>query len=598
MTRLTVLFLITVCGVALFGSGCQCKRKPSTTITIEGQETVPDYAQEDLPPHPGDWMILGGTRKVGSLNPYLAAHEIEADIASLLFNGLLMYDDQLNLVEDLAQQFQVEKSDGVVTITITLKSNVIWHPYHDTASGIDVVSWPLEAGDVVYTFDLISSGTFGEPLKQLFSVFDKVEKIDAQTVRISGKETAAGSLYLLTSAILPQKVLSGYKELDSAPFWNKPCGTGPFRFSRWEEDEDRGERTLVLEAFESYFGSKPLLSGVKAREVTTDEALFNLVTAGQLDVVHLPARLYLRASSNTQIAQRFDFVSAPGLSYSFVGFNLKADSSQAPTDNSGAQTEPSFPLADKKIRQALVKAVDRQKLIDEVLFGQASVVNGPLSPSAPGAAQTGGGIEFDPEGARKLLAESGWTDRDNDGFLDKDSNNDGTLDRLNLVLLTNKDNPEREEIARRITESWQAIGIDAVVRSESWSSLSGTILPSGDFNALLAEWNHGPWPVFEPLWHSRVGESGQNYLSYTNPEVDASIDALNKESEQSIRHDLIGKTCRLIREDIPAVYLYAPKWLAVVHKRFKGRAGTLSPLGPVQGVSRWYVPEKWQFDRD
>ncbi|MBC8478397.1 hypothetical protein H8D51_02525 [bacterium] len=589
MTRLTVLFLITICGIVFLGSGCQCKRKSATTITIEGQETVPDYAQEDLPPHPGDWMILGGTRKVGTLNPYLAAHEIEADIASLLFNGLLMYDEQLNLVEDLAQQFQVEKSDGEVTVTITLKSNVIWHPYHDTASGIDVVSWPLSTDDVVYTFDLISSGTFGEPLKQLFSVFDKVEKIDAQTVRISGKETVAGSLYLLTSAILPQKVLSDYKELDSAPFWNKPCGTGPFRFSRWEEDEDRGERTLVLEAFESYFGGKPLLSGVKAREVATDEALFNLVTAGQHDLVYLPARLYLRASSNTQISQRFDFVSAPGLSYSFVGFNLQADAFGANVTS---------PLADKKIRQALAKAVDRKKLIDGVLFGQASVVNGPLSPSAPGAAQAGGGIEYDSEGARKLLAESGWTDRDGDGFLDKDSNNDGTLDRLNLVLLTNLDNTGQEEIARRITESWQAIGIDAVVRGESWSSLSGTILPSGDFNALLAEWNHGPWPVFESLWHSRAGESGQNYLSYANPEVDASIDALNKESEPSKRHDLIGKTCRLIREDIPAVYLYAPKWLAVVHKRFKGRAGTLSPFGPVQGVARWYVPEKWQFDRD
>ncbi len=582
-TAVLLIFIISVSAILI--GGCQCKRKKPTDIATGTDEFIPDYSEEGLSQYPGDWLILGCTSTLDKINPFTASKDIEIDITSLLFNGLLTFDDEFNLVGDLAESFKIETIDGKIVVSILLKEGVQWHPYHDTAAGIDLPSLPLEPEDIQYTFDLIKSGVFGAFLKSFFSVFETVKKVDGRNITITLNGTSASRLFLLTAAVLPKKILEQYEDPVSAPFWEKPCGTGPFRFSRWEEDDDRGEQTLFLEAFESYFGGKPYLSGVKVLRVATSKTLFNLIQSERIDFARLPIQMYLQGMSSVQLNRRYDLTTVPGLSYTFVGFNLDREAT------------PLF--QNPKIRQALALAVNKQVLIDDILYGFAEPVNGPLSPTFPSYDPDITGIEYDIEKAKALLEDCGWQDNNNDGFLDRDSDGDGVLERFEVLLYTNKDYPVREEVAEHITSSWKLLGIDAAVHRESWEVLEQETLPRGSFGAVLIEWNHGPWPVMDTLWRSPTSQTEMGtFFSYSNSQVDGLLTNLAAETNQANRREIIKQLYQMIQNDIPGIFLYSRTQPVIIHRRFKGRVRKLSPLAPIGNTQAWFVPEKWQLSRD
>ena len=161
-------------------------------------------------------------------------------------------------------------------------------------------------------------------------------------------------------------------------------------------------------------------------------------------------------------------------------------------------------LSDSRVRQALTKAVDRDALQDQVLGGAAELVAGSL-PAAHWAADPA--LEppaYDPDGARRLLAEAGWSDTDGDGWLDRDG------ERLRLPVRTNGGDKLREDVATLVASYYRALGVDASVELVVWGAVVDDLF-THDFETIVFSWPLVAEPDQSRWWLSTENEVGSGY---------------------------------------------------------------------------------------
>lgn len=224
-------------------------------------------------------------------------------------------------------------------------------------------------------------------------------------------------------------------------------------------------------------------------------------------------------------------------------------------------------FSDKRVRRALSMLIDRDKIQTSILRGYAKKINGPVTPVQLNYDATIPAVPHDIEGAKKLLAEAGWTDSDGDGVLDKVIN--GKKTPFKFTFQVNSGNDTRKNILLVAVEDLKKAGIMADISQLEWSVfLENT--KSHNYDAAYGGWvgNYGEDDISQ-LWKSDQSKNkGSNWYSYDNPEADKLMAEILVEPDQAKRFDLSHKLQRMIADDQPVTFMFTTPYFLAWYDRF------------------------------
>ncbi len=473
----------------------------------------------------------------------LSTDSASSDISSLIFNGLLKYDKDLNIVGDLAESFKIE--DGGKSITFYLRKNVLWQ------DGVE-----FTARDVYFTYKKLTDGTVATPYSGDFLLIKGVKILNKYTISVEYKTPFAPALSSWTMGIIPEHVLKG-KDLNTDVFNRHPIGTGPYKLFKWKAGQ---EVTLVANPL--YFEGKPLINKVIYRIIPDTSTMLLELYSGHIDMMSLNPMQYIYELKE-DVKRNFQVFIIPSSGFTYIGFNLRVKL-----------------FFDERVRKAICYAIDREKIAKTILLGYGSVYDSIYSPRSF-AFQNKKIYSYNPKKAKKLLKQAGFSDTDKDGYLDKNGK------RLEFTILTNQGNINRKYAAIMIQQFLKSIGIKINIRILEWQAFL-RLVESGCFDTVLLGWNLGVDPDEYALWHSSQTK-GFNFVYFKDKEVDRLLEEGRETFNVSRRKEIYTRINEIIMNKVPYVVLYFPRGISVVHKRFKGikqeRAGIM------YNFIKWWVPK-------
>ncbi len=408
----------------------------------------------------------------------------------------------------------------------------------------------LDAHDVKFTYDAIMDPRNLSPRVSDYEPVKEVRVIDPLTVRVTYKRLyspavgtwAMGILpeHLLNAAALREEALRSGKDpadfsVRQSDFNRHPVGSGAFLFREWKPDQ-----YILLERFDDYWEGPPNYRSYTYRiipDLLTQEMEFY---AGTIDAYSVPPHQVARLKDDP----RFQSFSGTSFSYSYIGYNLRRK-----------------PFDDLRVRRALSMAIDVNKIIQYVLYGQAERTTGPFLQQTDFYNHRIAPVHYDPQGALRLLEEAGWH-RNPEGVLEKNGQ------RLQFTLITNSGNDIRKAILAIAQDAWKQIGIDVRTDLLEWSVFIRERVNKADFDALVLGWSMGIDPDLYQIWHSsQTGPNQLNFVGYRNPEADDLIIRIRQEYDHKRQVDLCHRLHAIIAHDQPYTFLYVGKWTAVLDKR-------------------------------
>jgi len=490
------------------------------------------------------------------LNPILAQDSASSDINGLVFNGLIKYDKNLeNFVGVLAESWKI-KEGPEPEITFYLRKGVLWHDGKE-----------FTAEDVKFTYDKIMDEKTNTVRRSDYELVKKAELLDPYTFKVTYSQPFSPGLGTWSMGIIPKHLLEN-QDINTTSFNRKPVGTGPFRFVRWSTDEE-----IVVEANSKYFEGKPYLDRIVYR-IIPDPALaeMELLTRG-IDYYGVQPFEYQRMKEIPSL----NIYSQPSLGYTYIGYNEK---------------NPLF--QDKRVRQALTYAINREEIVQYVLYGLGKVANGPFPPQLWYSNPNVKPLPYDPVKARQLLAEAGWR-ANNTGILEKDGK------PFSFKLITNSGNETRRDVGVLVQRAFRELGIDVKLELYEWSVFIQNFINPKAFDACILGWALSPDPDDYQIWHSSQIEKGFNFISYRNREVDRLWEEGRREYNVEKRKAIYWKINELMHEDQPYTFLFVPLGIAALQNKFvlaerdsKGkeifRPIKMEKAGLTYDLIKWYVP--------
>lgn len=482
------------------------------------------------------------TAEPGGLDPHGVAGAGQNTILPYLFDTLVYRDLDNTYKPYLAESWDI--SDDGKQVTFTLRPNITFHD-----------GTPLDAEAVKYTFDRVNAVGQKSVMATTVAQMQSIEVVDPLTVRFT---FAAPSSTLFSSLATPYAGIvspTAAKESGEA-FGQKPVGSGPYMFEKWEPGVSV---TLVKNPNYAWAPETDAIENKAAPIV--DQLVFKIIPdvtqqitafqAGEVDIlfVNQPSHVAkLQADPNTDLRETVLN------SLIYLGFNL-----QKP------------PFDDVKVRQAFSHAVNKEELLQTALGGIGTVAFAPLAPTLPGFDPSLKEYElgFDLEKSKTLLTEAGFTQAA-DGTWSKD----GQALAVTLVTSTRPPNPA---IATVLQSQFKAAGISVEVQALD-STAAQEALTGGQYDLMLWRYDWNDADVLRTyLSSSRIGRTNRNF--YSNPEVDALLEQAAQELDDAARNELYLEAQQLILVDAPWQPLYTPKDFMAIHKNVSGVE--MGPMGRV-----------------
>ncbi|MEI6212691.1 MAG: peptide-binding protein [Desulfuromonadales bacterium] len=528
--------------VAALSGGCSSA--PDSPVP-PSQKTV------NSAPVPGDSLVEGTIGEASTLIPLLASDSASHAVAGQIYNGLVKYDKNLNIVGDLAESFDISR-DGL-TITFHLRRGVKWHD-----------GTPFTSRDVLYTYkvtvDPATPTAYAEDFKQV----KKITAPDSQTIQVAYGEPFAPALASWGMNILPAHLLEG-QDITKSPLARKPVGTGPYRFKEWVAGQK-----IVLEANNEYFEGRPYINRFIYRIIPDSSTMYMELKAGAIDLMSLTPVQYARQTAMKRFTDRFNKYRYPSSTYLYMGYNLR---------------HPLF--GDKRIRQAMTAAINKEELIQGVLFGMGQKAHGPIVPGRWAHNTAVRDIGYDPKHAAELLAQAGWKEKNGDGILVKDGK------PFKFTILTNQGNQQRLMTAQIIQQRLRQVGIDVKIRIVEWAAFLKEFVNKGNFEVVLLAWSISQDPDMYDIWHSSKTKPGElNFIGFNNSEVDRLLVEGRNTFDIEKRKRAYFRIQDILAEEQPYTFLYVPDALPVVSSRIRGVEP--APAGIAHNQNFWYVPKNEQ----
>jgi len=540
-----------------------------------GTRAMPEFCREVLP-RVADYMAgfdhpvgerYGGTAVVGTIGEIpdgmnaLVTADHAASQHQMFVNlmPLIRLDEDLEPAPFLARSWEV--SDDGTELTFHLRDDVRWH------DGV-----PTTAYDVEFTYQRVTDPETAFPNAAFWARYDRtpggVEVVDSFTVRI-GLDPHSGFLDPWRAvAIMPRHLLEDVPpaEIRGHPFGTRcPVGNGPFVFSEHRQDESW---TFTRNpAFPEGLGGPPYLERYIYRVIPESTTLMAELLTENIDVYVSPPA---DQASRIREAEHLDLREFEFRNYVFVAWNHRRPQ-----------------LADARVRRAIAKGTNRREIVEALRGGFATVANAGVPPFHFAYAE---GIEdvlpYDPEAARRLLDEAGWTNRNGDGIRE---NAEGA--RLALSLLYNPGERERQDIAEIMQAQLRDIGIDLTPRVMEWATIYQRVLDPGarDFDGVVLSWVTEFKVDDHDLFHSSKLDHPYQFAGIQDTRLDRLLDSLQMVDDQEEALSLWHEYQELLVELQPFTYFFFPSRLAGVNRRLQGVE--MDVRGEWVNLREWWIPE-------
>ncbi len=520
----------------------------------------PKIYSQDGPVADGDMLVEGSQGEPKHLMPPLAVTVTDFGLDYLVFDGLARYDENFNPIPDLAERWTISK-DGKV-ITYYLRKGVRFH------DGVE-----FTAADVLFTYQVNADPKVNSTKATYYEEIKNVEALDPYTVRVNFKKPYPPALGETFDMILPKHLLEG-QDINKSDFDRHLVGTGPYKFKEWKTGQQ-----IVLEANPDYWAGKPHVQEIVMKIIPDQTTEFLELLNGGIDALgpwfnggSMTTEQYVKDTENPKIKDFYNLYKTNSFGFSYIGWNLK---------------NPLF--QDKKVRQALTMAIDRQTIVQNVLFGQGEVSAGPFHTWAvnPDVKPW----PYDPAKAKEYLKEAGWLPGP-DGILHKTI---AGKDRpFKFTLLIDQEWIENERTATIVQQQLKQVGIQVDLQSYEWAILYSQFLEPRKFDAFFWGWIEDPDPSDNYiLFHSsQTGENQSNTCSYSNPQANRLLEEGRETLDLAKRKKIYRKLHSILQEDQPFTFLYTWDRLIAIHKRFKGYR--VNPNGVFIHPEQWYVPAAQQ----
>ncbi|MBE4908524.1 hypothetical protein IMZ08_10695 [Bacillus luteolus] len=535
------------------------EQKPKTT----NEKPAEEQAKE------GGSVTIAFNSEPGNLNPMVWATTSDTNVTHMVFDSLVIPDEELKMVGRLAENWTV--SDDGKTYTFNLKKDVKWHD-----------GQPFTAEDVEFTFTSLADSTYDagaywrvDPIvgaaEYKAGTADKVagiEVVDEHTIKFTTKESFAPFISGLFIGVLPKHILG-----DVSPGeWEKhesnraPIGTGPFKFVKWETGQ-----YIELEANKDYFDGPPNLDKVIVRFGDANTMLASVLSK-DVDITSVP----IAETPSVSTLDYASLVNQTSLSVYYVGFNAKNDHFKEP-----------------KVRQALAHAVNKQAIVGSIL-GEYGKVADDIFPSNHWSHNPNLPIyDFDTSKSDALLQEAGYQKNGN-GIYEKDGK------ELSFLMEVPTGTKEREKSAVLLKQMWESMGVKMEIRSLDFPTLVTKLLPKtddgkqrevtkDDYDAYILGFGveADPDEYRSYFGSAYMPPNGYNFVGYSDPLVDELLEKQTTEVDFEKRQQLIWEVGKKLAEDEIWIPLYEQVSPFVVNNRVQGFAPDFR--GATFNVKDWSV---------
>lgn len=495
--------------------------------------------------------IIGSPRFI---NPLLALSDADRDLSTLTHAGLMGLSGSGELVPVLAERYEIS-SDGK-TYTFTLRENL---KFSDGT--------PLTAQDVVYTVQEAQNPAIKSPLYANWSGV-QVSAPDERTVRFTLGRAYAPFLSLTTLGILPGHLWQSVSD-EQFPFTKlqtEPVGAGPFVVTDVSLTADNLIESMTLKANRHYALGRPYLDTLYVTFYPRTEDLATALSGGDLESAY---GVVTERALTAPYARVFGIFFNPGEKQVY------------------ARTE---------VRKSLSLALNRPRIVDEVLGGYATAIMGPLPPTSlvtPTPVPTEG---MPAERAAQTLKNAGWT-YDSEARL---WSNKSTKQTLDGITLRTSNVPELKNIATAVKDDWEKLGVPVELELYEPGDLSQNIIRPRKYEALLYGMVIGRDYDLYAFWSSQErNDPGLNIALYANKTVDALLEETRSESDPAARLKNLQKIEDAIAAEYPAAFIYAPDFTYVVPEGLYGVAlpQIVTPADRFASVATWYraTDQVWPF---
>ena len=535
---------LTACGAS--NAGTAADETGSAAVSTESASSDTAASGEKI-------INVGVTNTIGSLNPLLLnGGEINKYATGLMFLPLMELDADLNF-------------EGMLADSITTEDNKNFIVHID-----DAATWsdgtPVTADDVVYTALRLASPVIGNTA-MMYYVFegvgddgfveegaesiDGIQKVDDKTVQFTTKEEMpittfenSYARYLLT---LPKHVIEQYseEELSTADWFNHPdVVSGPFIVTDFDVDH-----YISYEANKDYWKGAPKIDKLNIKIVDGSQ-LYAGLQSGEIDITQ---------QTMSDIPQE-DYESVEALDNVDVVYG-------SPVTNQSVFIQTKN-VPDVKVRQAMLYAIDRQQILEELLNGHGEIVDGFLSSASPFYDDSLTPVSYDPEKAKALLEEAGW---------------DGSQ---TIRFYVNSGDSTFVNAASIIAAEWAAVGIKAEIQTVDFATLM-SVAGTEDYDVLAVQYTYAPVDPYPDVAWLLGGEG--SWTGYSDDTLNEALTKSQLTSDPEETKELFSVVDKKVQEDVPMFSAYVISAQGAVSKRITGAAPSV--YGFFNDVQNWDVVE-------
>ncbi|MBT3323426.1 MAG: peptide ABC transporter substrate-binding protein [Anaerolineae bacterium] len=479
---------------------------------------------------------------IGSMsrfNPLLDRNNLaDRDVNKLLFSGLIRFDSRGMPLPDLAEAWGTSQ-DGTI-YNFSIRPNAVWH---DGA--------PVTTDDVIFTIALIKSDISFYP-QDIKTLWDEVEikRLDEKTMQFRLPEPFVPFLDYLTFGVLPQHLLGNIPidQILNADFNLNPIGSGPYKFDHLLVENSR-ITGVVLTIFEEYYGENPYIPQMVFRYYPSATAALDAYQQGEvLGISQITSNILGDALNEKELS----LYTSRRPELSLIFFNL----------NNGAVPF----LQDIALRKALLTGLNRQRMINQILGGQAIPADGPILPGSWAYYDGVNHIDYDSLAAQSILKKAGYIIPPEGGeTLAKDG-------QLLVFTLLHPDDAQHTALAQYIQQDWIKLGVQINLVPLPYEQLIHENLAKRGYEAALVDINlsYTPDPDPYPFWHQAEAASGQNYAQWDNRTASEYLERARVTADLESRARLYRNFQVIFDQELPALPLYFPTYTFGINTQVYG----------------------------
>ncbi|HEY4504131.1 MAG TPA: ABC transporter substrate-binding protein [Candidatus Paceibacterota bacterium] len=525
--------------------------------------TINKYFLVSVPAHGGTLTegIVGLPR---SINPVLAFTDVDRDLSNLIYAGLMKYEKG-NLIPDLAEKYNISPDGLIYTFTLRNKLH-----FHDGAK--------LTTDDVEFTIQKAQDNIIKSPRRADWANII-MKKVSPKEIQFILKQPYSPFLMNTTIGILPKHI---WNKVDSEQFifsqYNiEPIGSGPYELDKIKKNSDGIPISYTLSSFSQDDKEEAFISKLHIYFYPNEKTALEDYTKGTIEAISRISAGEAKRVASTTLNDNIFHTSLPRI------FGIFFNQNQATI------------LTRNEVRQALNLAVDKNRIVNEVLFGYGIERDGPLLLNS--VSYSSNRIPDDKSKeimenrinqAKAILEKAGWSENDK-GVMERKNKKGSEILELSIATA---DSPDLKQTAEIIKKGWEKIGARVTIKVFEYGDLYQNIISTRKYDALLFGESVGKNLDLYAFWHSSQRNSpGLNVAMYVNTKVDKLLEESRATLSAEKRDSVNSQIEKIIKEEVPAIFLYSPEFIYVMPKRVRGfeLEDIASPSDRFYGIDKWYI---------